>query len=59
MKLADFSYDLPAEAIYYLVDSVRDLYDRRAKLKLNFISPPASGSRGGPLPRLPAPRPPG
>ena len=27
--------DLPAEAMYYLVDDVRDLYRRRAELKLS------------------------
>ena len=38
--------DLPAEAIYYLVDSVRDLYQRRATLKLTFVSSPSPISRG-------------
>jgi catechol 2,3-dioxygenase-like lactoylglutathione lyase family enzyme len=38
--------DLPAEAVYYLVDSVRDLYRRRSELKLQFISPPSSVARG-------------
>ena len=38
--------DLPAEAVYFLVDSVRDLYKRRAALKLNFTGPPAQVSRG-------------
>ena len=38
--------DLPAEAIYYRVDSVRDLYQRRSSLKLTFISPPSPISRG-------------
>ncbi|HEY8750568.1 MAG TPA: VOC family protein [Tepidisphaeraceae bacterium] len=38
--------DLPGEAIYYLVDDVRDLYRRRADLKLTFTSPPAQVSRG-------------
>ena len=38
--------DLPAEAAYYLVDDVRDLYKRRASLKLTFASPPAPVSRG-------------
>ncbi len=32
--------DQPAEEIYYLVDSVRDLYSRRDKLQLKFINPP-------------------
>jgi catechol 2,3-dioxygenase-like lactoylglutathione lyase family enzyme len=38
--------DLPAEATYYLVDDVRDLYERRESLKLQFISRPAPVSRG-------------
>lgn len=38
--------DLPGEAIYYLVDDVRDIYRRRAELKLSFSSPPAQVSRG-------------
>lgn len=38
--------DLPGEAIYYLVDDVRDLYRRRAALKLTFTSPPSQVSRG-------------
>jgi catechol 2,3-dioxygenase-like lactoylglutathione lyase family enzyme len=38
--------DLPGEAIYYLVDDVRKLYQSRAKLKLNFVSPPSPVSRG-------------
>jgi catechol 2,3-dioxygenase-like lactoylglutathione lyase family enzyme len=38
--------DLPNEAIYYLVDDVRDLYRRRAALRLTFVSPPAAVSRG-------------
>jgi catechol 2,3-dioxygenase-like lactoylglutathione lyase family enzyme len=38
--------DLPAEAIYYLVANVRDLYKRRAALKLTFVSPPSAVSRG-------------
>ena len=38
--------DLPAEATYYLVDSVRDLYQRRAELRLAFTAPPAAVSRG-------------
>ena len=38
--------DLPAEATYYLVDDVRDLYRRREALKLKFTSPPAPVSRG-------------
>src|SRR5437763_7098439 len=38
--------DLPAEAIYYGVDDVRDLYKRRAALKLTFVNPPSPVSRG-------------
>src|SRR5881394_2943312 len=38
--------DQPAEAVYYLVDDVRDLYRRRAALKLTFLSPPTQTSRG-------------
>lgn len=38
--------DLPAEATYYLVDDVRDLYRRRDALKLKFTSPPSPVSRG-------------
>src|SRR5689334_24374036 len=38
--------DLPAEAVYYLVDSVREMYRDRAKLKLQFVSPPAAVARG-------------
>src|SRR5262245_26808313 len=38
--------DQPDDAIYYLVDDVRDLYARRKALKLNFVSPPSPASRG-------------
>src|SRR4051794_2343711 len=38
--------DLPAEAAYFLVDDVRDLYARRDELKLQFVSRPAPVSRG-------------
>src|SRR5450432_4121373 len=38
--------DLPAEAIYYLVDDVRDLYKRRGELKLQFVSAPSAIARG-------------
>lgn len=38
--------DLPAEAVYYLVDNVRDLYARREALKLKFISPPNPVAHG-------------
>jgi len=38
--------DLPAEAVYLLVDDVRDLYERREQLRLAFVHPPARGARG-------------
>jgi catechol 2,3-dioxygenase-like lactoylglutathione lyase family enzyme len=38
--------DLPAEATYYLVDDVRDLYRRRSSLKLVFSGPPTPAARG-------------
>ncbi len=38
--------DLPAEAIYFLVDDVRDLFRRKAELKLTFSSPPARAAHG-------------
>jgi catechol 2,3-dioxygenase-like lactoylglutathione lyase family enzyme len=38
--------DLPAEAVYYLVDDVRDVYARRGELKLTFTSPPTPVTRG-------------
>lgn len=38
--------DLPAEGIYFRVDDVRDMYRRRAELKLTFASPPTQASRG-------------
>ena len=38
--------DLPAEAVFYLVDDVRDLYARRDELKLTFASPPSRTARG-------------
>ncbi len=38
--------DLPAEGIYYAVENVRDLYERRAELKLNFAGVPTRISRG-------------
>jgi catechol 2,3-dioxygenase-like lactoylglutathione lyase family enzyme len=38
--------DLPADAVYYLVDDVRDLYRRREALRLKFSSPPVQVSRG-------------
>jgi catechol 2,3-dioxygenase-like lactoylglutathione lyase family enzyme len=38
--------DLPDQAMYYLVESVRDLYRRRDELKLKFAAPPSAISRG-------------
>jgi catechol 2,3-dioxygenase-like lactoylglutathione lyase family enzyme len=38
--------DLPAEATYFLVDDVRELYRRRSELKLKFTGPPQPVSRG-------------
>jgi catechol 2,3-dioxygenase-like lactoylglutathione lyase family enzyme len=38
--------DLPDNAIYYLVDSVKDLYARRDALKLKFSGPPTPVSKG-------------
>lgn len=38
--------DQPAEAVYWLVDDVRDIYTRRADLKLTFLSPPQQAARG-------------
>ncbi len=38
--------DLPAEATYWLVDDVRELYRRRAELKLKFSSPPTQITHG-------------
>jgi catechol 2,3-dioxygenase-like lactoylglutathione lyase family enzyme len=38
--------DLPAEAVYLLVDDVRDMYRRRAELKLAFNTPPMRSARG-------------
>jgi catechol 2,3-dioxygenase-like lactoylglutathione lyase family enzyme len=38
--------DLPDEAVYYLVDDVRDLYKRREELHLKFSGPPTAVSRG-------------
>lgn len=38
--------DLPGEAIYYLVDDVRDLYNRREEFALSFLSPPVQATRG-------------
>ena len=38
--------DLPDQAVYFLVDDVRDLYARRDALNLRFSGPPAQVSRG-------------
>src|SRR5580698_8008038 len=38
--------DLPNEAVYYLVDNVRDLYARRAELKLKFLAAPSPVAHG-------------
>lgn len=38
--------ELPAEGIYFLVDDVREMYDRREELKLTFIAAPSETSRG-------------
>ena len=38
--------DLPAEALYFLVEDVRAMYRRRAELKLTFTSPPTRIARG-------------
>jgi catechol 2,3-dioxygenase-like lactoylglutathione lyase family enzyme len=38
--------DLPADATYFLVDDVRELYADRKKLNITFVSAPAAVSRG-------------
>src|SRR5688572_30655909 len=38
--------DLPAEAAYFLVEDVRDLYERRDELRLTFVHAPARSARG-------------
>jgi catechol 2,3-dioxygenase-like lactoylglutathione lyase family enzyme len=38
--------DLPDQATYYLVESVKDLWARRDELKLKFAGPPQPVSRG-------------
>ena len=38
--------DLPAEAVYFLVEDVRELYAQRKGKKLQFLSPPQKTSRG-------------
>lgn len=38
--------DLPAAAVYFLVENVRDVYERRGELQLSFVSPPIQSNRG-------------
>lgn len=38
--------DLPAEAVYFLVNDVRAMFEQREELKLQFLSPPQPTSRG-------------
>lgn len=38
--------DLPASAVYFLVENVRDIYERRGELQLSFVAPPVQASRG-------------
>jgi catechol 2,3-dioxygenase-like lactoylglutathione lyase family enzyme len=38
--------DLPTGEIYYLVDDVRELFEKRAELKVNFLQPPKVAGRG-------------
>lgn len=38
--------DLPADAVYYLVDNVREMYEQREKLRLKFASAPVQVSKG-------------
>src|SRR5437763_14047835 len=38
--------DLPTGEIYYLVDDVRALFEKRAELKLNFVQPPKVAGGG-------------
>ena len=38
--------NLPADALYYRVENVRELYQNREKLRLNFVSAPVAVSRG-------------
>jgi catechol 2,3-dioxygenase-like lactoylglutathione lyase family enzyme len=38
--------DQPAEAVYFLVDDLRDLYERRDALRLTFLSQPVRVTRG-------------
>lgn len=38
--------DQPADEFYYLVDDVRDLYERRGELQLKFVQAPQQVARG-------------
>lgn len=38
--------DLPAEAVYYLVEDVRGLFEKRAELKIQFVQAPTPVARG-------------
>jgi catechol 2,3-dioxygenase-like lactoylglutathione lyase family enzyme len=38
--------DLPAGENYYLVDDVRELFEKRSELKLNFVQQPKAAVRG-------------
>jgi catechol 2,3-dioxygenase-like lactoylglutathione lyase family enzyme len=38
--------DLPDQAVYFLVDDVRDFYARREELHLTFVHPPTPAVRG-------------
>lgn len=38
--------DLPTGEIYYLVDDVREMFEKRAELKLNFLQQPKAAARG-------------
>lgn len=38
--------DQPSGEVYYLVESVRELFEKRAELKLNFVQPPKVAGRG-------------
>jgi catechol 2,3-dioxygenase-like lactoylglutathione lyase family enzyme len=37
---------LPASAVYFLVESVREVFERRGELQLSFVAPPVQASRG-------------
>jgi catechol 2,3-dioxygenase-like lactoylglutathione lyase family enzyme len=38
--------DLPSGEVYYLVDDVRQLFEKRGELKLNFLQRPKAAGRG-------------